>query len=364
MTSRSNSSDWFSSSEGEDDIKEEEEDDDSKSYGSGAERLFESDTDSDQHQHGGTAVPHGGARGGASSNHPPHAGGGGGGARSSGGATKARRRPAEISAKDMQATVLPEFAAQLSQHMGGLDLRFHYARAMFDFQKATEWEMTLTEGEDLVIATVVPPAERADPVEDRPANEDATAEKADDAMTGAQDAPASLADAGTEQPGSIATEKEQAEETTTAAPKDKSATPTLAKRSSSSGGLTGANERWASIDCVADELMTIVHGGTFQKPEAGSVSGAGAAGVKLSLNSDPPASDLAQQLNQLLNYAGVYGTGWATAVRFRCRGYLPGIEGQRDPGKLGDAGARVKIRLIDMGLVPGNYIENLNVLND
>ncbi|KAJ3152051.1 hypothetical protein HDU89_001698 [Geranomyces variabilis] len=352
-TSRSNSSDWFSSSDGEDDIKEEDEDDDSKSYGSGAERLFESDTDSDQHHHGSAVAAAGG--GGTSSNHPPHADGRGSGS----GNTKARRRRAEIPPKDMEATVLPALAAQLSQHMGSVDLRFHYARAMFDFQKATEWEMSLTEGEDLVIATVGPPAELNISADDD-ANKDVPAAD-DSAMTGVQDASASSGNATSEHKGSPASGKETTEDTAAAAGNDESVISTASKRGSSSGGLTGASERWASIDCVADELMTIVHGGTFRRPEDNGGTGAGSAGIKLSLNSDPPASDLAQQLNQLLDYAGVYGTGWATAVRFKCRGHLASAEGQSDPVKPGGAGARIKIRLVDMGLVPGNYIETAKV---
>ncbi|KAJ3176585.1 hypothetical protein HDU87_004913 [Geranomyces variabilis] len=353
MTSRSNSSDWFSSSEGEDDIKEEDEDDDSKSYGSGAERLFESDTDSDQHH--GSAVA--AAGGGASSNHPPHAGGRGSGS----GKTKSPRRRAEIPPKEMETTVLPALAAQLSQHMGSVDLRFHYARAMFDFQKATEWEMSLTEGEDLVIATVGPPAELNTSADENASKDAQAADAADSAMTGVQDASASSENATSEQMGSSAFGKETREDTTPVAVNDESVTSTASKPGSPSGGLTGANERWASIDCVADELMTIVHGGTFRRPEDDGGTGPGSAGIKLSLNSDPPASDLAQQLNQLLDYAGVYGTGWATAVRFKCRGHLPGIEGQSGPVKSGGAGVRVKIRLVDMGLVPGNYIETAKV---
>ncbi|KAI8909456.1 hypothetical protein DFJ77DRAFT_123059 [Powellomyces hirtus] len=382
-TSRSNSSDWFSSSSSssssaEDKENDREEEDDAASYGSGAERLFESDTESDLHQQhmqqqqqGVTSHMRSPIKNISSSSNNNEAGS----------TSRRRQRPAEIPHRDMEATVLPHLASLLRQHMGHVDLKFRYAKAMFDFQKATEWEMSLNEGEDLVIAYVEPPSPEPAPREKQTGDKEKEV-----GMEEQWKENDSTNITGDSTPENQQQQQQQRPQSQTA----KSETDTTATT------LRGADnsERWASIDCVADELLTIVHGGQQARPDTNSSttscssSSSSSPSPSFSLNSDPPASDLAAQLNQLLDYAGVYGTGWATAVRFKCRGALPpppppppaaaiAIDQQQKKSPhpspstpmdvpataAGTAGKkatpRVKIKLVDMGLVPGNYIETI-----
>ncbi|TPX67714.1 hypothetical protein SpCBS45565_g03602 [Spizellomyces sp. 'palustris'] len=306
-SSRSNSSDWFNSSSDEDETM---------SYGS-AERLFESDDD----EHRGRGQYR----------------------------MQPRAHPHDVEAHDMNHMILPEFARQLREHLGGVELGFYRARAMFDFQKVTEWEMTIAEGDDIFIAFVgsldandVDSDTKPMEVDEEEKDKAGAAEKEEN--PGEEEAGGKIESEDTSvDPQSMETEGV-----------DDSATPTASRDS-------GLNERWASIDYVADDLLTIVHGGS---KTTGDLKDKPA----ISVHSSPAPSDLAAQLNQLLDYAGVYGAGWATALRLKCRGKLEEMVSQaKSKGKDAETDTetrpkkgKVKIKLLEMGLVPGNYIEKIN----
>ncbi|KND01441.1 uncharacterized protein SPPG_03245 [Spizellomyces punctatus DAOM BR117] len=306
-SSRSNSSDWFNSSSDEDETT---------SYGS-AERLFESDDDDHRGRGQYRMQP--------------------------------RAHPNDVEAHDMNNLVLPEFAKQLREHLGGVELGFYRARAMFDFQKVTEWEMTIAEGDEIFIAFIgwldgddvgsdTKPMEMDEEAENKTGDPEKEEKAGEKEVGGEIEREDTSGD-----PQSMESEEV-----------DDSATPTASRDS-------GLNERWASIDYVADDLLTIVHGGS---KTTGDLNDRPA----ITVHSNPAPSDLAAQLNQLLDYAGVYGAGWATALRLKCRGKLEEMVSQaKSKGKDAETDTetrpkkgKVKIKLVEMGLVPGNYIEKIN----
>ncbi|KAJ3005752.1 hypothetical protein HKX48_000488 [Thoreauomyces humboldtii] len=336
---RTDSDEWSSNSS-------DEEDDDAASYGS-AERLFESDEDNNTATHASPSRSRG---------HP-------------------NRRQPEVSCADMEATVLPQLASQLKGHMGDINLKFRYARAMFDFSKATEWEMSLTEGEDVLIAFVGSPEP---PVQQAPSS--GAAREIDTASSVTAAAGAGGGGGGDERggrgpPPSLAERSEPDVSDSTARKKDATEDVTGSGRGLP---LDAVRERWASIDCVADNLVAMAQEASGKTPTMMTLDPSDRL-----IRCDPPTSDLAAQLNQLLDYAGVYGTGWATALRIRCRGRVVSTVVGGGGGGVGGAGAsatgaaagitaaspssqarkaaksRIKVKLLDMGLVPGNYIENV-----
>ncbi|KAI9098736.1 hypothetical protein DFS34DRAFT_618759 [Phlyctochytrium arcticum] len=322
----STGSDWFSSDE-DGDEEDDDDEDETASYRS-AERLFESDDDSSSHAQVSAAKS---SRSTASHSQQP----------------ERRPRPKDLDPADVNALVVPVLINDLRQHMGGIDLGFSRAKAMFDFQKVTEWEMTIKEGDELYIAYMKPPS----PTQAQPTREESEAPEVKEEAAQSSDSQDKSADA-------------DPEEDTDNTPRASTTTP---------GRVT---ERWASIDTVADDLLHILHGAST-RPAAAS-----ADAPSLALYCDPAPAELAAQLNQLLDYAGVYGTGWATALRFKCRARFEDAGPDKDgsgerlvaeyPGSSSSPSAdgkevstgpkkkgKVKIRLIDMGLVPGNYIEDL-----
>ncbi|KAI8816830.1 uncharacterized protein EV422DRAFT_607308 [Fimicolochytrium jonesii] len=277
---RSDDSDFFNRSDEED-----------GAYAS-AERLFESDED-DNNKTSSKA---------ARTSHPAH------------------HHLPKVRTEDVLNVVLPLLAGQLRKYMGDIDLRFSRARALFQFQKATEWEMSIEESEEVYLAHVEP----YKPVETVKEAEGSRENKSE------RDEEPQAEDQGEEEDGNLAR-------------------------------TSCTSERWASIDNVADHLLGMVHG--VAKPDSK------APAEPVTLQSDPPISEFAMQLNQLLDYAGVYGTGWETALRVKCRGNIPAAaesakseesdstkQAAQQKGK-----GKLKIRLVDMGLVPGNYIERVDV---
>ncbi|KAJ3186205.1 hypothetical protein HDU85_007645 [Gaertneriomyces sp. JEL0708] len=234
--------------------------------------------------------------------------------------------PTSVSHVDFHQVVLPALAKEIAQHMQEMDVMFYKAKAMFDFNKVTEWEMSICEGDELVIAVTRTQSTTTNNEEEQQSRQHA---------------------------------RDPSE-----ASMDNSATPR-------GSVATGLNERWASIDEIEKDAETRTSDIQSAKLSTDSLS-QGASAV--TLHSDPSAQDLAGQLTQLLDYAEVYGEGWVTALRIKCKGRLSGdavgdettSTGNGSPGVKTDERfsakkGKVRIKLVDMGLIPGNYIERVEV---
>ncbi|KAJ3042184.1 hypothetical protein HDV00_008073 [Rhizophlyctis rosea] len=327
------------------DTSSSESDDDGSDTGyRSAERLFESDESDHDHAH-------------SHHHHKKHH----------------RIRPA-----DVDTFIFPALTKELNDVGGGkMKVKeFYRAKAMFDFKRVTEWEMTIREGDDVVVVVgekiggAVKKNEEEEGGRSRELGSDVqlrdsttergktgvVEEKKSSTTTSGESKTANTTTQHAQSLPSLSITSDATNATLTSTQSLKPTqqttqqTPTQKPKSTTDLPTSTApsDGRWASIDDLDSPPSTSLSNiSAISKNDLSSSSATSAPAVQLSL--DPDAKTVVEQMGSVVEYEGVYGEGWVTAVRFRFRGSVGG-EGQ-------GGGGRVRVRIVDLGLVPGNYIE-------
>lgn len=224
-----------------------------------------------------------------------------------------------LNADDVFKLVLPQLSKELQPHIGGVTVKFQRIRAMFDFQKVTAWEMNIKENEELFIASIDTNDEENK--EDKTDKEDKKLDSNEDKNKESEIKADNSDDNG----------EEKDNDTKDADDKNKE---------KDNNDDDDDEERWATID--EDD--------TQSTPD-------------VTLRIDPVAPDFAAQLNQLLDYQGVYGSGWVTGIKLRIKGRQVKPKPDLTSAILGmdndEQIAKIRVRMYNLGLVPGNYVEKL-----
>ncbi|KAI8806157.1 hypothetical protein BJ742DRAFT_817749 [Cladochytrium replicatum] len=175
------------------------------------------------------------------------------------------------------------------------ELRFHCAKALYEFAKMTDSEMTVAEG-DYIFVVRIEKSEEEDIVDGR-----------------------------TEDPPPKNGEEDQ--------PNSEAGGPV--SKLNESDGSQALSDRWCSIDEVPEALA--------KSKEKQS----------LQIVTEPDREEFGAQIRQLIQYQKLYGTGWVTGVKLRVKGKGKAADwGEEVTGK-------VKITMQDIGLLPDNYLEHL-----
>ncbi|KAI8914679.1 hypothetical protein BC831DRAFT_554570 [Entophlyctis helioformis] len=211
---------------------------------------------------------------------------------------------AALKAKDLDAAVLPLLVKHLEQHVNAAAtaassdakvLKAYRVRAVFPFIKATEYEMSIDSGDELVVFALKDKQE-----------------------------PAHVDDGG------------------------KTSVPLKTEADGGKGQQMG---RWMSID---DELAD----DSPVRTSAAKASASDSKTID-ALMFEPPVEDFAKEVKQFLGYNQSYGASWLTALKVKVKGKWTSSASAAPAtavGAIGDDGL-AKISLRDLGLVPGNYVE-------
>ena len=249
----------------------------------------------------------------------------------------------KIQGSDLDEHVLPrlqKLIVQTLEKLGSLKdqsspLDFFRAEALYDFDKVSEWEMDLEALDDLIIIKNVK--------NDIPSIQEIMATP----LTG-QPPESKLA-------------------TTSASNSSKSSQNDLSLddvvRKASIASLTPAPleqaDRWASMDDDEDDAeyerlfgpsahskgnIDLAVTNATPKEDAGSHKE-----DLIQIKMEPELDEFSSTLHKFLEHASVYGKGWVTATRLKVRGRLHGV-GEKARGQ-------ITVNLLDIGLVPENYIE-------
>ncbi|RKO89300.1 hypothetical protein BDK51DRAFT_28253 [Blyttiomyces helicus] len=270
-------------------------------------------------------------------------------------AADAARNPALLT-----GTLLPAFARVLNDgHMARVS--FRRAKAAFEFKRVTDWEMTIVEGEEFFVATLG----------GNGAGKGGTAEgsgdgvKKDDVAGEATGAEAGGAEKTDTKPAASTgdlidkAKRTSSEPAAASEPTPPAASgpippeaPTLAAKATNLGG-----GRWASIDEIESD-----DGAPKTAPSPATASSTSPlpkspSPPPLLPTLDPAPDVFAAQLQQFLDYQHVYGSGWVTAVKVKFRGRISKLKQAADADAPPKRKPKLDIRLVDVGLVPGNYIE-------
>ena len=119
------------------------------------------------------------------------------------------------------------------------------------------------------------------------------------------------------------------------------------KKSGQSSVQTSQGDRWASLDDDDEDTLQFTDKIGLTSEQFSQSLKVEKEAINLTL--EPGISEFASTLQKFMQHCQVYGTGWLTGLQIKTRGRLQGT---------GDkARGQVSVTLLDIGLVPGNYIQ-------
>ncbi|KAI9202336.1 uncharacterized protein BJ171DRAFT_183228 [Polychytrium aggregatum] len=320
--------------------------DDDPEYGPADEELFSSDVEEDD------VSPGSGAGTGAGTAHILNSSG----------------QPLSKHSIDLKRDIAPMLAHYLNQdsteHPSD-QLDFYCVKAAFEFSKVTEWEMSIKEGNELIVAEIVPRKQPHVPETQTPPTSLEAAKHVDGSANAAtaaaihtpeSDTLSAKAPNSTAQPAAAASDLPASTNHSSGLPSAKrdslrGSEPTNLN-TGNNAGQSEERDRWASVDDLDESGMgALVDSGNSVDSQHNILVSSDPSGDSdiqalfpfKEVEFEPEASVIGTKLREFVGYQKAYGEGWLTGVKLTIRG----------------SQARVKIRLLDLGLIPGNYVQKL-----